>query len=231
VAKQSQQSQQSNVPSEVWAEALAAYILDKAAEDRARGNTKKHQLMFETQGVDPSELRRRYKGSQLSEEDRIQLYANEQRSRRALDLWSASSPKDFERLLRQASETKPATGASADRVDDARAYSDGNNSGRIGGGSVDDNPFDAGTSQHQQWALGWADGIDEDTRAAASREAPAMGEANGDAREAPPKKRAGRTNKAAATSAVEDTITSDEGVVIPASMFEDALPMPPGMPD
>lgn len=194
---------QSNVSSELWAEALAIYTSDKGVVDRANGQLRKHQLAYEGQGIDAKQIRERYKEAQLTEDERIKLYADEQISRRALDLWSAESPEDFEALIERAAQTKPANQEAMDKVTGALAYSDGINSARLGGNKVVDNPKIPGTHEYQQWALGWADGVDEVTRTSASdmapREAPAMEEgnsdANGDARDAAPKKARGRPRK------------------------------------
>ena len=241
MAKKSEAPQRSNVSSEVWAEALAVYEADKALEDRARGVTKKHQLMFESQGIPTDVIRERYKESKLSEDERTAKFAIEQVSRRALDLWSASSPEDFERLIERASQTQPATGAGADKLAGARSYNDGFNSARHGGGTLNDNPCVPGTETHVQWARGCKDGIDYNEQLEGTpltRETPAMGATNGDAREDAPKKARGRPRKAAGRSVWEDpkpnenTIPSDEGIAAPpASMFEDDLPAPPGMPE
>ena len=154
----------SNVSADLWAEALAVYTADKGVVDRANGQLRKHQLAYENQGIAAKQVRERYKEAQLTEEERLQLYADEHTSRRALDLWSAESPEDFEHLMERAASTEPATGQALDKLAAARAYNDGNNSARFGGSAAEDNPHTPGSSEHQQWALGWVDGVDEAVR-------------------------------------------------------------------
>lgn len=47
MAKPKDDAPQSNVSSDLWAEAMAQYEVDKSAEDRARGTTKRHQIAYE----------------------------------------------------------------------------------------------------------------------------------------------------------------------------------------
>jgi hypothetical protein len=91
-------------------------------------------------------------------------------------------------------------------------------------------------------ARGCADGIDYNEQLEGTpltREAPAMGEANGHDREAAPKKR-GRPRKVAATGTHGSPELDEDAAKLAAmgadpgptsSMFEDALPTPPGMPE
>ena len=150
----------SNVPSDLWAEALAVYTADKGIIDRANGQLRKHQLYYEDQGCSAKQVRERYKEAQLTEEERIQLYADEQRSRRALDLWSAEKPEDFQALIERAAETEPASVAGMDKLAGARAYNDGFNGGAHGGLTQDDNKHIPGTVEFVQWSHGCADGMD-----------------------------------------------------------------------
>lgn len=151
---------ETNVSSELWAEALAQYEEDKQMEDRARGRTKRHQIAYESQGIVPSEIRRRYKEAQLSEEERIAQYAMEQISRRALGLFDAETPEDFNRIMERAADTPKATGEGADKLAGVRAYNDGFNGARQGKQTLDDNKHVYGTDLFTQWARGCRDGLD-----------------------------------------------------------------------
>jgi hypothetical protein len=246
---------QSNVSSELWAEALAIYTSDKGVVDRANGQLRKHQLAYEGQGIDAKQIRERYKEAQLTEDERIQLYADEQISRRALDLWSAESPEDFEALIERAARTEPATGPGADKLAGARAYNDGFNGGAHGGLTPDNNPHQAGSEQHQQWAHGCTDGVDYavtfgngKTADVAPREAPVMeasgAAANGDARAAAPKKARGRPPRKAPLELIQEnaeklgadpepTIAEDVAAELdetPANGLFSEMPPVPGMP-
>lgn len=211
----------SNVPSNLIVEALAIYTADKGVVDRANGSLRKHQLAYEKQGVPAANVRQLYKEAQLTEDERTALYAAEQVMRRAAGLWDAETPEDFERLMEQASRTEPASQQAFDKLDDVRAYSDGLNSGQKGGGKVIQNPKVPGTSEHQQWALGYADGVDETTRAAAVEEKPE------------PKKK-GRPKKATASELLEANAAKFEPepeVDPPANSLFSDMPLVPGMPN
>lgn len=223
MAKTQGDQSMSNVPSNLIVEALAVYTADKGVCDRANGLKRKHQLAYENQGVPASMIRQLYKEAQLTDDERTALYASEQVMRRATNLWDAETPEDFERMMEQASRTEPASREAFDKLADVRAYADGNNSARMGGGKVIENPKVPGTSEHQQWALGWADGVDETTRVAAVEEKPE------------PKKK-GRPKKATASELLEANAAKFEATPEPEpdppanSLFSD-MPLVPGMPN
>jgi hypothetical protein len=160
--------QQTNIDSNLWAAAMAAYEQDKGAVDRARGRLRKNQLAYDKQGVPASAIRARYKERNMSRDERQQLYAEEVVSRRALalTLWDAESEEDFDRLMERATAVKPAGDDSLTAIELARIYNDAFNSGARGGMAIEDNPYQQGTAEHQQWALGCADGIGEKPREA-----------------------------------------------------------------
>jgi len=153
---------ESNLSSETWAEALATYESDTVEIQRANEVRKRHQQFYTEQGIPATEVRKRYKESLMAEDARLELYAVEQISRRALDLWSASSPDDFDRIMERALVTEAASGKALDRLAGARAYSDGFNGARSEKSeqAPSDNPHPLGTEQHVQWARGHADGVD-----------------------------------------------------------------------
>lgn len=164
-----------NIDPERVAEALAAYTEDRRAVDAANGRLRKHQLYYEKDfGVDAAAIRERYKEGRMTASERQQKYVTEQITRRAVNLWDADSPEDFEALMEQAVSVKAASGAGAEKLAGARAYADGFNSGAKGGAAITDNKYTPGTYEHQQWALGCADGLGENPR-----EAPAMEASNG----------------------------------------------------
>lgn len=247
-----EQTEQSNASSEVWAEALAQYEADKGVLDRARGVIQKHAKYYEDAGIPAKAIRARYAEAQLTDDERAQLYAEEQISRRALDLWNASSADDFNRLIERAAETMPAVGAGASKLDGVRAYNDGFNSARHGKATMDDNPKQPGTPEHQQWAHGCSDGIDYNVNLAgnpmvrsadpAPRQASAMEEQGAAAeteRVPATKKKAGRPRKQSAIDHLAvnaaklngDHAPEDE---VPAGgLFADdvsEMPAVPGMP-
>jgi hypothetical protein len=145
----------------LWAKAMADYEEDRGVVNRANGKLRKRQKFWEDEhNISAKEVRRRYKELDLSEPERLALYAAEQESRRALDLWSASSPEDFQTLMERAASTPPAAGDAADKLAGARAYNDGFNCGAHGKLGAIDNPHMAGSIEHVQWAHGMSDGID-----------------------------------------------------------------------
>lgn len=235
---------QTNIDSNLWAEALRVFTEDKGSEDRARGNTKRHQIAFESQGISAKTIRARYKESDMTTDERTALYAEEQISRRALDLWSSDSDEDFDRLIERATETQPADPEKLGALAGAHAYNDGFNGGAHGGLTSDDNKHVPGTAEHQQWARGVQDGIDykQTFGTPAERQAPAMQEADeGDhpaARETAPKKARGRPRKAAATAepdadldqAIENQLAAPRPEAPADGLFSD-MPSPPGLPN
>lgn len=182
-----------NIDSNLWANAMRAYEADRGAVDRAQGRLRKNQLAYEKQGVTAKTIRDRYKERNMTREERQQLYAEEVVSRRALalTLWDAESAEDFDRLMERATAVQPADETELTSIDLARIYNDAFNSGAKGGMAIEDNPYEPGSAEHQQWAMGCADGIGEKPR-----EAPAMEAATeGKGRETPgnaEKRRAGR---------------------------------------
>lgn len=200
-----------NVDPERVAEALAVYTDDRRAVNAANGRTKKHQNYYEDEhGVDAKAIRERYRESQMTAAERQRKYATEQVTRRAVGLWDAETPEEFDELMTRAASVEAASGEGADKLRAARAYNDGFNSGLKGGLSISDNPQAVGTLEHQQWAIGCADGVDQkagDERTPMSVQA---------APEPPAKPRAARKKAAA-----------------PSSLFgePEEMPEPAGMPE
>jgi hypothetical protein len=167
---------ESNLAPETWAEALATYESDTTEIQRATEVRRRHQQFYAEQGIPATEVKKRYKESLMTEDARLELYAVEQVSRRALDLWSASSPEEFEQIMERAAATEAASGKVLDRLAGARAYSSafagarGEKSEQTPG----DNPHAPGTEQHVQWAQGHRDGVDfnESFQAPKSNDAP-----------------------------------------------------------
>lgn len=230
-----------NVNSNLWAQATRVYIEDSGVVDRAQGTRRKHQLAFEKMGINAKTVRDRVKELDLSSDERQAMFAEEQISRRALSLWDADSPEEFEQTLERASQTPAADIDALDAIAGERAYSDGFNGGAHGGQTVDDNKHVPGTLLHQRWAIGCEDGIEYmaklDGTPLARSSAPM--EANGSAdhaeREAAPKKSRGRPRKtpmehleANAAKLNGDAEPPDAPPV--ESMFED-MPDAPGMPE
>ena len=204
-----------NIDPERVAEALAVYTNDRREIRAAHNRSKKHQKFYEDQyGVDQEAIRDRYKEAGMSAVERQRKYVTEHITRRAVGLWDAESPEEFDTLMEQAVAVQAAHGAGAEKLSGARAYSDGWNSGSKGGMAVEDNPYVAGTHEHQQWALGCADGVGERPR-----------ENGHDAVAEPPKKR-GRPRKTPIQPAEDDA--ND-----PPALFEsgdDEMPATPEMP-
>lgn len=226
--------------SNLWAEAMRVYTEDKGAEDRARGNTKRHQLAFESQGIDAKTVRERFKENEMSKEERSELFAREQVSRRALSLFDAESPEDFNRLMERASKTPAADPEKLDAIDGERAYSAGFNGGAHGDLTAEDNKHVPGTVQHMQWACGVSDGIayrDNLNGQPLNRTAPAMQEADAAPladKIAAAKKKAGRPHKAPAAELARDvaTIVDEELDRIPdGGLFADEMPGMAEMPE
>lgn len=153
---------ETNLSPETWAEALATYESDTVEIQWANEVRRRHQQFYAEQGIPATEVRKRYKESLMAEDARLELYAVEQVSRRALDLWSASSPEEFEQIMERAAATEAASGKVLDRLAGARAYSDGFNGarGEKSEQTPSDNPHPPGSEQHVQWARGHADGVD-----------------------------------------------------------------------
>lgn len=236
-----QPATESNVSSELWAEALAVYEADKHHEDQARGTTKRHQIAYESQGINPTMVRRLYKETQLSETERLELYATEQVARRALDLWNAETPEEFNRVMERAAATAPATGEGADKLAGVRSYNDGFNGARHGKQTQTDNPHVAGSALFVQWRAGCGDGLDYNAQIEAGtvpREAPAMEEAptgtildRDEAAYRAPQKAKGRPRKKAAASEDVPAVTNEEldQALSADSMFSE-MPSVPGLP-
>lgn len=242
----SKQTPQTNVNSNLWAEALRTYTEDKGAEDRARGTTKRHQIAFESQGITATTIRGRFKEANMTADERTALYAEEQVSRRALDLWSADSPEDFNRLMERAAKTEPATPEELGKLAGVRAYGDGFNGGAHGGLTADDNQHVPGSIEHQQWGRGVLDGIDYEATfggGTTTRQASAMREAEegvqSDRTEAPKKAR-GRPRKQEAAVGPEPDADLEQAVAaqlgeapveVPAEGLFSDMPTPPGLPN
>lgn len=235
---------QTNIDSNLWAEALRVYTEDKGAEDRARGNTKRHQIAFESQGISAKTIRARYKEKNMTSDELAALFVAEQISRRALDLWSPDESEEFNRAMERATETQPADPEKLGALAGAHAYNDGFNGGAHGGLISDDNKHVPGTAEHQQWTRGVRDGIDykQTFGTPAERQAPAMQEADEEAapaeHETAPKKVRGRPRKTAAAAepdtdldqAIEDQLAAPRPEAPADNLFSD-MPSPPGLPN
>lgn len=232
MAKSSEQAP-TNVDSNLWANASRVYAEDSGVVDRAQGTRRKHQLAFEKMGVSASAVRARHKEREMTADERQKLYAEEQVSRRALSLWEADDPEEFERVMERASQTEPATTEEMDNLSGAHAYNDGFNGGAHGGLTVDDNKHVPGSVKHVQWARGVADGIDYAANLEGTplvRQAHAMGD------NAPPARPRGRPKKATASELLEANAAKFEVTPEPEpdppanSLFSD-MPLVPGMPN
>lgn len=166
-------STRNTVDPEKYAEALAIYEQDKGLRDRASGQLRRHQMFYETEfGINAAGIRERYKESQMTEKERTKKYEGELIGRRALNLWNAEKPEDFEALIEAASAVEPASGDGYDKLSGQRAYDDGFNSAAHGGQVEKDNKHRAGTLEHQQWTRGCKDGLDYKKTFSNGREAP-----------------------------------------------------------
>lgn len=156
---QTQQSHhdQSNISADLIAEALAVYTADKGEHARVGMRLARHQNQYENQGVDSKLIRMLFQEAKLKSDERMRLYADELRYRRAVSLWNAESEDDFDRLMEQA-QVDPAEGEGATRLVSARAYNDGFNSGSHGSTHPADNKHVPGSLEFQQWARGCKDG-------------------------------------------------------------------------
>lgn len=150
-------SDRSNISADLIAEALATYTADKGEHARTGMRLARHQRQYENQGVDSKLVRMLFQEAQLKADERMQLYADELRYRRAVSLWNAESEDDFDRLMEQA-QVDPASGEGATRLASSRAYNDGFNSGAHGSNHPADNKHVPGTLEYQQWARGCKDG-------------------------------------------------------------------------
>lgn len=210
-----------NIDPNKVSEALATLTVDMTEVGQAMNVVKKkrktmkdHQTYYEQEfGIDAKAIRDRYDEMQMTPRERERKYVLEQITRRAVNLWDAESPEDFDELMAAASETQAASGDSASRLSAARARADGFNSGLNGGMAVTDNPHTPGSLEHQEWAIGCADAIGE------SREAPAMEAAtDGKGQETPgntEKRRAGRPkgspNRKTASALLDDNAAKLNG--------------------
>lgn len=208
-----------NIDAEKAAEALAVYTDDRRVIDSANGRLRSHQLHYEKEhGIDAAAIRERYKESRITASERRQKFAIEYATRRAVGLWEAETDSDFDQLMVRAQEVQKASGEGADKLTAARAYGDGFNGGLKGKLAITDNPHAAGTMQHQQWAMGCADGIDQRPTAPTSEPKPPP-----PAPEVAPPAPKRRGRKAANGQAPEP----------PPALFGDTEGMPatPGMPE
>lgn len=152
------------------AEALAALTINRSTVGlkmnevkKARQTMKRAEEYFEQEhGIDAKAIRARYEESKMTPRERERKYVTEQVTRRALSLWSAESEEDFEALMAAAVETQAASGDSAMKLDAAQARAAGLIAGMNGASPTTDNPHVPGSMQHQEWALGCADGVGED---------------------------------------------------------------------
>lgn len=204
---------------DLWAKAMADYEEDRGVVDRANGKLRKRQKYWEDEhAISAKEVRRRYKERDLTESERLALYAAEQESRRALDLWSASTPEDFEALMERAASTPVSMGDASEKLAGARAYNDGFNSGAHGTLGSIDNPHLAGSLVHVQWQRGFVDGLDyKETFGGGDV---ASREDTEDEPPAPPKRR-GRPPKKAAPETADPPADG---------LFSDEMPAAPELP-
>jgi len=246
MAKQSSDTApDSNVSSELWAEALANFTLDtsliqrgQGIVKRARARRKKNQAKYAEQGIPSVMVAQLAAEADMSEIERINLYAIEQVGRRALDLWSAETPEDFQRIIDRAAATLPATGAGADTRAAVNARVNGFNGTFHGQQTRDDNPHDPGTRQYVEWDKGCSEALTEMAEIEAffsiepATEPTTILERDEAAYRAP--KPRGRPRKQASTSSVEDApaVTTEELDQAPPSdtMFGD-MPTVPGLPN
>jgi hypothetical protein len=149
----------SNVPSDLWAEALAVYETDTGLVNRSNAQRRRHQQNYENQGISPSEVRRRYKEAQMTDEERLALYATEQVSRRALDLWSSANPEDFDNTMERAARTPVASADASEKLAAARRYNSGYNGAVHRKQTRQDNPHEPGTPEYADWDRGCRDGM------------------------------------------------------------------------
>lgn len=213
---------ETNVDSNLWASAMKAYETDKGIVDRAQGQLRKHQLAYEKQGIPAATIRARYKERDMSDDERMKLYAEEAVSRRALALciWDAETEEEFTRMMERAAETPPADPEELDGISGAEAYNNGFYGGAHQALTADNNPHVAGTIQHQQWSRGCKDGIDYKENfgdgTAPLRHASGMGEPTPNG--AAPAKR-GRPRKGAAPVApAVESLFGDPAMPEPAEM-------------
>jgi hypothetical protein len=241
--KDSEPTERGNIGSELWAKAMAdleSYdlVIDnrkfelKTARDRRKVMLKG----YAEQGIPTTHLLRRQEEALLSEDERHQLFAIEQVSRRALSLWDAETADDFEQLIERAARTEPATGEGWDKLEGVRAYNDGFNGGAHGSLTADDNPHRPSDLRHAQWARGVADGIDyAHTFGDGSRP---LAEVVPEARTAPPAPPAsngaqttrgrGRPPKAAPVAETAAPASDTAPGLPPVDDFD--MPVPPGLP-
>jgi len=231
-------TEQSNVSSELWAEAMGQFTMDTSLIDRAskivkraRDRRKKNQARYAEAGVPAAMIAKLYGEDRMTESARISLYAIEQVGRRALDLWNAETPEDFNRIMERAAATEAAIGLGAEAREHARVYVYGFNAAMHGHQSKDDNPHAAGTRNHVTWLEGYGDASKEmaemeeflsppSLTEAVEREAGAMAAATDTvAKTDAPAKRPSRKKAAAAPPAEEPA----------AGIFE--MPEMPGLPN
>jgi dsDNA-binding SOS-regulon protein len=161
MAKKPTEPTQTNVSSELWAEASGVFVLDTNLIDRAkhilkraRDRRKKNQARYSEQGIPANMIAKFYDEADLSEVERTATYALEQIGRRALGLFAAESPEDFNYIMERASATERASAEGEDIKRDAAAEVDGFNGTFHGGQTRDDNPHPAGSRQYVAWDRG-----------------------------------------------------------------------------
>lgn len=233
-----------NIDPNKVAEALATKIRDMTSLSQAMNGVKKvrkamktHETYYEEQhGIDASVINDRYAEMKMTPRERERKYVLEQVSRRALNLWDAESPEEFEELLAAAQQIEAASGESADRLVEARARADGFNSGMNGASPLADNPHYPGTLEHQAWALGCADAVGETRPEAGPMQAAQPGDPPAAAAQ---KKARGRPRKQASAStdgepASEDSDSSTTPGPEPVTQLFDVdeeMPAVPALPE
>lgn len=229
-----------NISSDVWADALATLETDNGEIERradavraARKRRTANLKMFAERGIPTNVLLDRYDETLMSEDELHQKFAMEAMSRRALDLWSAKTPQDFNVLLERAVQTQPASFDHLEKLRGARAYNDGNNSARHGGFTQKDNPNAAGTIEHQMWGRGCLDAIREMTEKTAPKPPDPLNSktiADEVERELSEKGSRPAPRKGKLKSNSVAPVANNDAPAPTGGLFNEELPAPPGMP-
>lgn len=216
--------QMTNIDPDKVSEALAKYTDGRRLRRAVNKRIRDDQLYYESEhGIDAKEIRERYNETLMSAEELQAKFVVEQITRRALNLWDAETPEDFEHLMEQASQVEAASGPGAERLAEARARSDGFNSGLRGSKALTDNPHTPGSLEHQAWALGCADAIGEPREASPMQAQPEQQKRGRGRPPGSPNRKQASANGAAQTSQEADPTPEEDAGDPAAALFSDTI--------
>lgn len=149
----------SNVPDEVWVEALTYQAEAEVIQMRANAKRSAAIRKFEAQGIDWGAVKLAHQLKKMEPTEReARLTANTRAMRAAGISWDSSGQASFEMGDPPSSAAGPPSHGS-EKLARARAFADGYNSGRHGA-TLESNPFAhmPGSEEYVRWRDGWEDG-------------------------------------------------------------------------